>query len=431
MLGYSDNYSTNPELNFLVYAQEIARIAVEATSGDTGAFAVGIFGTWGSGKTTLMKRIEHELNQLSSSNSHEINCKTIWFNSWKYDKKESVWNALIQTILLKIKAEKTLPEIQEKIDKLSRSLFLHSLGLITELAKQVVLSILKNKAGVDLKDIEPVDIWSKDVLLSQNLTEYYSTVNRFEEDFKDVVESYVGRKGRLVVFIDDLDRCLPENALAVLEALKLYLDQSNCTFFIGIDKRTIEQAVSQRYKDIPITGREYLEKMIQLHFFLPEKAPDDVRSYLINNLNALAAPTIVHNELWDAILEATGSNLRKTKQFIVSWSLVRSLAKELYVEEKETKKLAVLLLIQMFYSNLYDVVARRDHFIIQMLLKASANEDQRSELVKLHYKYEAFLKDDNLLRFLKHCGPILIDMDNLDSLEKLLCILPQVGRNAN
>jgi len=68
---------------------------------------------------------------------------------------------------------------------------------------------------------------------------------------------------RLVVFVDDLDRCLPEKAIQVLEALKLFLDVKGCIFVLGLDPEAIESAVRTRYQE-EIKPREYLEKIIQV-----------------------------------------------------------------------------------------------------------------------------------------------------------------------
>ncbi len=69
----------------------------------------------------------------------------------------------------------------------------------------------------------------------------YRFINNFENVFKNAVQSYVGNDGRLMIFTDDLDRCLPENALSVLECLKLHLDQSNCICHWGLIKELLSK----------------------------------------------------------------------------------------------------------------------------------------------------------------------------------------------
>ena len=79
-------------------------------------------------------------------------------------------------------------------------------------------------------------------------------------------------KGVLVIFIDDLDRCLPDKVVQVLETIKLFLDKQGCVFVIGADVNVIREAVTSHYKNINLTGEsasDYLEKIIQLRFELP------------------------------------------------------------------------------------------------------------------------------------------------------------------
>lgn len=81
-----------------------------------------------------------------------------------------------------------------------------------------------------------------------------------------------------VVFVDDLDRCLPEKAVEVLEIIKTVFNVDCFTFVVALDDEVIERGISHRYRDyrfkgvkpeMPITGSEYLEKIVHLPFRLP------------------------------------------------------------------------------------------------------------------------------------------------------------------
>ena len=82
-----------------------------------------------------------------------------------------------------------------------------------------------------------------------------------------------------VVFVDDLDRCLPEKAVQALEVIKTLLNVECFAFVVALDDEVIERGIAHRYKDyrfagakpeMPITGFEYLEKIIHLPFKLPQ-----------------------------------------------------------------------------------------------------------------------------------------------------------------
>ncbi len=105
------------------------------------------------------------------------------------------------------------------------------------------------------------------------------TAARADDLFKKDGTPDLGEEGRLVVFVDDLDRCLPEKAVEVLEAIKLFLDVPGTVFALGMDREAIRRGIETHYgamlktdgdgDEIPINGDVYLQKMIQIPFNLP------------------------------------------------------------------------------------------------------------------------------------------------------------------
>ena len=80
--------------------------------------------------------------------------------------------------------------------------------------------------------------------------ERIESLEKFRKDFKDLLETYIYKRGCLVIFVDDLDRCLPEKAVEVLEAIKLFLDVPGCIFVLGIDHGVIERGIRLRYGEM-------------------------------------------------------------------------------------------------------------------------------------------------------------------------------------
>lgn len=92
-----------------------------------------------------------------------------------------------------------------------------------------------------------------------------------------------------VVFVDDLDRCLPEKAVAVLELIKTIFNVESFAFVLAIDDEVIERGIGHRYSDyvlqdkkpqMPITGFEYLEKIVHVPFRIPSMTRDDALRFL-------------------------------------------------------------------------------------------------------------------------------------------------------
>ena len=106
----------------------------------------------------------------------------------------------------------------------------------------------------------------------KNITDEYlhpesAYLNDFEKAFEDWVKRTLGANDRLVIFIDDLDRCMPEIALQVLEALKLYLNIKKVIFLVGADDDVINSLVKKHYLELGVgehKAREYLAKFFQV-----------------------------------------------------------------------------------------------------------------------------------------------------------------------
>ena len=108
------------------------------------------------------------------------------------------------------------------------------------------------------------------------------TIRDFRRDFRELLAD-AGIQ-TLVVFIDDLDRCLPDTVIETLEAIKLFLFVPGTAFVVGADEYLIQYAVRQRFPELPGTaaevGRDYLEKLIQIPVRVPPLNRADIESYM-------------------------------------------------------------------------------------------------------------------------------------------------------
>ena len=151
-------------------------------------------------------------------------------------------------------------------------------------------------------------------------------LNEFEAALSSWVHDTIGEdKERMVVFIDDLDRCLPEVALEVLAAVKLYLNIEGIVFVVGVDRMVIDHLVARRYKRLDLsedTSERYLDKMFQVEVHL---SPRDTQIEAF--LQSLLAEEQVgikdvegkeHEILCKVILKLARQNPRETKRLLGS-----------------------------------------------------------------------------------------------------------------
>jgi len=140
-------------------------------------------------------------------------------------------------------------------------------------------------------------------------------------------------------FIDDLDRCMPDEALKLLEALKLYLNIEGCIYFLGVDGHALEQSVKRRYEHLDLKETDYLDKIVQLPFIIPPIEPRCMDSFI---------QPLLSDELHSCrkmLVDGLGDNPRHIKRFINILTFNHQLACVLKIPDYDPRVLALLLLI--------------------------------------------------------------------------------------
>jgi hypothetical protein len=267
---------------------------------------VGLFGEWGSGKTHLLKGIKYKIStqqeknlQLWESAKEESekpchNIVPVFFNAWRFENEEHIIIPLFKTMLYTLGEYRGIPHYQKIYSKLK----ILSFALISNLQVPSLKQGLKLFSGdiEQLKDIAGFFNWKnikkdssheemlKDLIEDGSIDSIYLKIPKWIEKITIIYGI------RFVFLIDDLDRSLPENTLKILESIKLFLDVPGCSFVLAVDDDVVERGVEHHYKsykkskkEIPITGNEYLEKMIQLPFRIPPLDDIDLEKYILDN----------------------------------------------------------------------------------------------------------------------------------------------------
>lgn len=249
---------------------------------------IGIYGDWGSGKSSLMDMVTADLSQ-----KQDILCLN--FNGWLFEGYEDAKTALIGTILdeinkkltLPAKAKRTLKRLYDNINffKLSSNAVKYGLdffltgGILTatDITSEAIQKALSSKGTqIEEKEIE-------NILKAFKGKDIRKNIKTFHNDFASLLEQTNIK--RLVVFIDELDRCKHETILETLEAIRLFLFAKGTSFVIGADERQIRYAVQMKYPDVEGNqidiGKEYLEKLIQYPIRIPQLGQKEVEFYIM------------------------------------------------------------------------------------------------------------------------------------------------------
>ncbi len=267
ILLWDDNPS--PE-DFLGFDAVLAPILAALTVPDVDPLTIGVQSPYGGGKSTILELLE---TQLRSDGRYLV----IRTDPWQYDDHDDVRGTLIAEILDALRER-----FDDSADVKSR---------IGELLSRVSWSRVGAVVGKGLLTMR----WKPDELVEAFTPERRSSPKSmagFRDAFADVLYD-LPDIARVVVLVDDLDRCLPPAVMATLEAIKLFLAVPKMVFVIAADQDMVRDAIAaslaaSNRKD-SFAGR-YLEKIVQLPISLPRLAPGDREAYIGLLLAKRAAP---------------------------------------------------------------------------------------------------------------------------------------------
>lgn len=252
---WSDQATAEDYLGFSSYVDSLKSIVLEKTILPV---TVGVFGDWGSGKTSLMKMLEKGIKAPEGDDSKIV---TVWFNPWQYEGKDEVQSALIQTILDTLQKRLTLgEEAKAAMGKLVKG------ASLLKLAKCITKSVLTLSPDTE-GFFDSFD------------SKCTSTIRSFNDDYSVFLEAQ--GVDQVVVFVDDLDRCDGERTLEIFETIQHFLDSDRCAFVIGADPEKIRLALSTRYAVVEDSDiHQYFEKVIQIPFRIPSQYGRDIELYV-------------------------------------------------------------------------------------------------------------------------------------------------------
>ena len=251
--------------------------------------SIGVYGDWGSGKSSLIKMSMDELKKDEGT-------VCLKFNGWLFEGYEDAKTALMGSILDIIEEKRTLTReaklcikgLYNSIDKLKllkgglkfgADMFLSGgIGTLLNIGLHNLKSEDTSKIidGMDIKKIQ------ESIQNELSNKEIRNSIKEFQKSFEKLLKETKVKK--LVIFVDELDRCSPNTILETLEAIRLFLFVGNVAFIIGADERHIAYAIQQKFKDIDglqiNIGKEYLEKIIQYPIKIPRLNAKEMEFYI-------------------------------------------------------------------------------------------------------------------------------------------------------
>lgn len=343
----------------------------------TPPFTLGIYGGWGSGKTSLMKQVFYRIGGKTKSflfpfignqEKEEINCENqeiidqieaklnyeaIWFNPWKHEIESNPLLGLLH-------------EIREHFNLYTKSS-----------AEAKKLASVTVRTGIDIltssiKEISKIDLHTSNnekygEKYENNNFETKSTTQNFRIIFESSIKKLIGKNKKLVIFIDDLDRCTDSTIIKLLEGIKLYLSTSNCIFIFGMDQTNVLKALKNNN-----INDEYLDKLFQSIIRIP----------MSKNYEKFFMNTIIDNHFDDYLDNVTKKesfiqilisilekNPRKIKNFMNSMRFYWNMKKN----DLDIEIFVLFHYLRINYEDIFNIL-ERDHNLLINLLNVCKNE---------------------------------------------------------
>ncbi|MBQ9207115.1 MAG: hypothetical protein IJ158_10430 [Treponema sp.] len=297
---WNDIETDDDLLNFSVIADTAANMIIENKSQPV---SIGISGSWGIGKSSMLKLIEKSVEKQKGEEKYI--CLT--FDAWRYQGYEDAKKALLKQVsakLLKIaESDKTLTiRIGELFKRVNWGKTIKVLGgvaggiagLATGTAILPLITLFTNSILNDpkkyLSDSNNVEELKKsisnvktevdDLLKEKKEENVPQEIEEFIDKFKNLLEEI---NIYLVIFVDDLDRCLPSTAISTLEAMRLLLFVPRMSFVIAADTTMIKSAVRTHFGNENISDElvtNYFDKLIQIPIEVPHLSKNEVKVYI-------------------------------------------------------------------------------------------------------------------------------------------------------
>ena len=301
---WNDIETSTDYLHFSVVSQAVADMIVESGKSP---ISIGVSGSWGSGKSSMVKMIGQELKKRDEKGTSYI---FLEFNAWLYQGYDDARTALLQSVQKKLSSEMEKRKIPEgdgaweklkkftkrinwfQVSKLALPLLagfipgVNAVGAIGGLVTAISSSIdnkeetEKNSAAVN-SALEKLTPEVKELLTSEATKPATEQIEGLRREFQELLEKL---DVKLVVLVDDLDRCLPETAVSTLEAMRLLLFVDRTAFIIAADEQMIRNGVKAHFGDVELTEgliTSYFDKLIQVPITVPHLGVAEIKVYIV------------------------------------------------------------------------------------------------------------------------------------------------------
>lgn len=358
--GYTDGPALEDNFNIERYINGLTSFIKNCNTPIT----MAIQGDWGTGKTSIMSMVKNKIEQENDGNIH-----LVWFNTWQFSQFNmgDQLPLLMMSKLVGAVGDKN-SEASQKVKKIIAGVSSFALGYLTSGASK----------GEEIKEVFSGD--------------FVDQIDQLKKDFQELINKKAGDDGRVIIFVDDLDRLQPGKAVELLEVLKLFLDCEKCVFVLAIDYGVVSRGVKEKYGDdfSEEKGKSFFDKIIQVPFKMPV-ADYDITNYVRKSFAdiGIELPSDARTEVYvNLIRDSIGNNPRSMKRLFNSYLLLNQIASDELLEDAHNKEiLFALLCMQSKFEKMYNyLISHKELVDEQVLSSLQANSSELFEKLEMDEK---------------------------------------------
>jgi len=360
------------------YAEALAKFVLGCETPMT----VGIQGEWGSGKTSLMRMVQRAISGGGTRRDAQI----FEFETWQYgaiERVDSLGFVMMRSVLRKI------AESSRGNESILYRIAMVAGRVGTVLAKAGAKGAI-GALGQGMIDADAtIAALTPDGPGTDETTELAQVKKEFARIVWDITGGEKGRAGRVIIFIDDLDRIRPDRAVALLEVMKNFMDVERCVFVLACDYDVVRRGVAGRLGiEEPEKAEAFFHKIIQVPFSMPTHSYEIdsmIDQFMTGRVSAKRRPEYLSQMVHAAI----GSNPRSLKRFFNRFDLHACLD----IESSGTMTvpsfvgLTALVAMQMRWPRIAAHIAKKrrpeDVASILMSLAHVMEEDVESDILEI------------------------------------------------
>ena len=373
----TDDIAIDPILDFNLYRNAIVNIVKTSHP----KFTIGIFGEWGAGKTTLINSVDNALQTDKS-------LIRVRLEAWRYKWEQFPIASLLKSIAYALPAEKQFEDLKKKLETSAINFLKNTADILTSIISKYASE--EYEISQEMFDTFKKELNSKIQLIAEldRDTVYF---DGFEEIKKEIKNLRLENPAfRIIVYVDDLDKCSPKKALELLEIIRVFQDVEGFIYIIGISHDILIKLSNIEINQKSNEGEHYIKNLIQVPIALPKWSNQDtvklVRDFIKKGMIHDKFKDVVDKNI-ELISVAINNNPREIKRFLNNFIVAHEIfsgkksfeKKELIFSGKKSfdaKELLVIQAIHLRWKKFYNTLVKSDQSFFKGLDKYLKMDDE-------------------------------------------------------